>query len=82
MQSYIVVLNHVSLTCGRMQVYPGQMYTARLTKPSGTVPYYTRSRKTNEFKISDEVYTYPLQMYPFPLLIDPSATEPYYTMSV
>ena len=26
-QCYRALLNHVSLTCGRMQVYPGQMYT-------------------------------------------------------
>ena len=57
-------------------------YTPWLIKPSGTAPYYTRSKKTNEFKIYDEMYTYPVQMYPYPLLIDPSATESYYTMSV
>ena len=79
---YRALLQQVSLTCSRMQTYPVQMYTSWLIEPSGTAPYCTRSKKTNEFKISDETYTYPVQMYPYHLLIDPTATESYYTMSV
>ena len=31
------------MTCGRMQMYPGQVYHSPLViKPSGTEPYYTR----------------------------------------
>ena len=101
-QYYRALLHQVTLTCGRMQTYPGQMYPhPPLIAPSGTEPYYTRS---NDCKISDEMYNPPAnqtqcyrtlihhvslacggmqthsgQMYP---PIDPSATEPYYTMSV
>ena len=48
---YRALLHQVSLTCGRMQMYPAEMYTPWLIKPSGTVPYYTRSKKTNKLKI-------------------------------
>ena len=39
---YRALLHQVSLTCGRMQMYPGQMFPTPI-KPSGTEPYYTRS---------------------------------------
>ena len=42
-QSYRALLHHVSLTCGRMQTYPSQMYTPRLIEPSATELYYTMS---------------------------------------
>ena len=61
---------------------PSSEVHPQVIKPSGTAPYYTKSKKTNEFKIYNETYTYAVQMYPYPLLINPSATEPYYTMSV
>ena len=38
---YKALLHQVSLTCGRMQMYPGQMYPP-LIKLSGTEHYYTR----------------------------------------
>ena len=43
MQSYRVVLHHVSLTCGRMQMYPGQMYIPLQIKPSSTELNYSMS---------------------------------------
>ena len=42
-QSYRALLQHVSLTCERMQMYPGQMYTTPLIEPSATGFYYTMS---------------------------------------
>ena len=40
-QCYRVILHHVSLICGRIQMYPGQKYPP--IKPSSTEPYYTMS---------------------------------------
>ena len=40
-QYYKALLHHVSLTCGRMQMYPGQMYTTPLIEPSATEFCYT-----------------------------------------
>ena len=37
------LLHYVSLTCGRMQMYPGQMYYPQLIEPSATELYYTMS---------------------------------------
>ena len=43
-QCYRAKLHHVSLICGRMQKYPGQMYTpTQVIKPSATEPYFTMS---------------------------------------
>ena len=43
MQSYRVVLHHASLPCGRIQVYPGQMYIPLQIKPSYTELNYSMS---------------------------------------
>ena len=37
------LLHHISMTCGGMQMYPGQMYTTLLIEPSATEFYYTVS---------------------------------------
>ena len=54
-QCYRALIHRVSLACGRMQTYSGQMYPPQLTlvlqstttpcllEPGGTEPYYTRS---------------------------------------
>ena len=42
-QCYIALQHNVSLTCERMQMYPGQMYTSPLIEPSATELYYTMS---------------------------------------
>ena len=69
--------NQVSLTCGRMQTYPGQMYLQPLLiKSSVTEHYYTRCVWHGRMQ------TYPGQMYLQPLLIKSSVTEHYYTRCV
>ena len=73
-QSYRVLLHHVSLTCARMQTYPGQMYPL-LIKPNATEPYYTMS----VWHVEECRHT---QVRWTPPLIEPSFKEPYYTMSV
>ena len=83
------MLHHVSLACGRMQTYSGQLYPPQLTlvlqstttphllESSGTEPYYTMSvLHVGECRHTEVRYTLT------PLLIDPSTTVPYYTMSV
>ena len=72
--SYTALLHHVSLTCGRMQTYPCEIYHPPINL-SGTEPYYTMS------VWHVEAYRH-TQVRCIPLLIAPSATEPYYTMSV
>ena len=43
-QCYRALLHHVSLICGRMQMYPGQMYTpTQVIEPSPTEPCCTMS---------------------------------------
>ena len=42
-QCYRALLLHVSLTCGRMQMYPGEMYTIPLIEPSAAEFCYTMS---------------------------------------
>ena len=51
--------HQVSLTCGRMHTYPGQMYPP-LIEPSGTEHYYTR------WVWCGRIQTYQGQMYPSP----------------
>ena len=70
------VLHHVSLICGRMQVYLGQMYPPGLIKPSATEPYYTMSVWHVEVCRCTQVRC------TLPPLSAPSATEPYYSMLV
>ena len=67
-----VLLHHVSLTCGRMQVYPGQMYIPLLIDPSATELYYTMSVWYVVECRCTQVRCNPIQ----PLLIEPRATEP------
>ena len=40
-QCYRALLHQVSLTCRRLQTYPGQVYPL-LIEPRGTESYYTR----------------------------------------
>ena len=40
---YRAIVHHVSLICGRMHTYPGQMYPTPWIAPSSTKPYYTMS---------------------------------------
>ena len=40
---YRAILNHASLACGRVQVYPGQMYIPLQIKPSYTELNYSMS---------------------------------------
>ena len=72
---YRALLHHVSLTCGRMQTYPGQMYHPPINT-NGTEPYYTMSVCHLEECRCIQVRCNP------PLLIKPRGTEPYYTKSV
>ena len=66
------LLHHVSLTCGRMQTYPCEVYHPSIN-PSGTEPNYTMSLWYVEACRHTQVRC-------IPLLIAPGATEPYYTM--
>ena len=73
--SYRALLHHVSLTCQSMQAYPGQMYTPHkpiLGLQSPTTPCQFDMWKDAGIPRSDL----------HPPLIEPSAIEPYYTMSV
>ena len=68
---YRALVHHVSLICGRIQTYPGQMYIPTLIKPSAlTEPYYIMSVS---HVVRSDVH---------PLLTNPNVTKPYYTMSV
>ena len=67
-QWYRALLYQVSLTCGRMQTYPGQMYPST---------YQTKWYIALLHQLSltcGRMQTYPGQMYPHPLLIKPSGT--------
>ena len=58
-QYYRVVLHHVSFTCGRMQMYPGQMYSPPPSiEPSGTEPLLHHVSLT-----CGRMQAYPGQMY-------------------
>ena len=70
--SYRALLHHVCLTCGRMQVYPGQMYIPQLIEPSATELYYRMSVWYVVECRCTQVRCNP----PQPLLIKPHAIEP------
>ena len=72
-QCYTLLLHHVHLTCGSMQTYPNEMYP-----PNGT--QYFRAILHHVHLTWRSMQTYPNEMYPS--LIEPSYSEPYYTMSI
>ena len=72
---YRALVHHVSLTCGRMHTYPGQMYPTPWIGLSSTDPYYTMSIwHVQECRHTQVTYTTPS--------INPSGTKLQYTMSV
>ena len=75
-QCYTALLHQVSFTCGRMQMYPGQIYSPlpqlNLVVKSPTTPCQFDIWKNADVPRSDI----------HPSLIEPSATQPYYTRSV
>ena len=101
---YRVILHHVSLIYGRMQMYPGQKYTPSSLNPILTELYYTmsvwyveecrctqiRSTPQSNLVVQNPTILCQFDMWKnagvprsnvHPLLIEPSATELYYTMS-
>ena len=68
------LLHNVSLTCERIQTYPGEIYHPPIDL-SCTEPYYTRS----VWDVEECRHT---QVRSTPTPIEASATEPYYIMSV
>ena len=73
-KSYRALLHHFSVTCTRMQMYPGQMYPP-LIKPSATELYYTLFI----WHVDECIW---IQIRYTPCQIKPRATEPHYTMLV
>ena len=75
-QFYRALLHHVGFTCEWMHMYPGQMYPF----PTKQTQCYKALLHHHSLTCT-RMQTYPGHMYT-PLLIEPSATELYYTMSV
>ena len=65
--------HHMSLTCTRMQMYPGQMYPPE-SKPSASAPYYTKWVWYVQQCKCTQIRCTPLSK--------PSTTHPYYTIWV
>ena len=72
-QCFRALLHHVHLTCGSMQTYPNEMYPPKLIpvlqSPTTPCPF-------DMWKHED------IPKWDVSPLIEPSASEPYYTMSV
>ena len=72
-QCFRALLHNVSLTCGSMQTYPNEMYPPKLIpvlhSPTTPCPF-------DMWKHAD------IPKWDVSSLIKPSASEPYYTMSV
>ena len=75
-QCFRALLHHVSLTCGQMHVNPGQMYPPT-HQTQGYWPLLHHVSLT-----FTRIQMYPGKTYPPTQLIEPSASQPYYSMRV